>query len=147
MKPVAPPLLLSLALFSSCIQAAAPDPALVGCWRAVKIVQHFATGTKAEDNTGRCALRFTDNRLESSCASTGGTVTSTYSYRIARPNVYAATLTGSTFQTSLIGSTREYEYRVEGDRLTTATNLQSTDPAKPALAVRVETEGSRMECR
>lgn len=147
MKRLAPPLLLTAALFCTSLHAAAPDPALVGCWRAVKIVQHFASGSRAEDNTGRCVLQFTEDRLESSCASSGGTVTSNYSYRIARPNVYAATLTGSTFQTSLIGSTREYGYRVEGDRLTTATNLQSTDPAKPALAVRVETEGARTECR
>ncbi|MBE7368007.1 hypothetical protein [Ramlibacter pallidus] len=147
MKPFAISLLFSIALIAPCIHAAAPDPALVGCWRAVKIVQHFASGAKAEDSTGRCVLQFTDDRLESSCASSGGTVTSKYSYRIARPNVYAATLTGSTFQTSLIGSTREYEYRLEGDRLTTATNLQSTDAATPALAVRVETEGARIECR
>jgi hypothetical protein len=125
--------------------AAAPDESLVGCWRAVKIVQYVQGSPKVEDTSGRCTLQFKEDQFASTCETANGTLTSTYRYRIVRPNFYSATMAGSTLRTDLIGSTREYEYHVDGDRLTTATNLQTTAPA-PAVAVRVETEAARTPC-
>lgn len=146
MKFLAHPLALGLAVVSLCSHAEIPDNSLIGCWRAVKIVQHFKSGSQAEDTSGRCTLQFKDDQLESSCASTIGTVTSTYRYRVSRPNVYLATMTGSTFRTTLIGSTREYEYQVDGNRLKTAINLTPPEPVAPTVAIRVETEATRTAC-
>ena len=139
-------LLLALAVVVPCAHAAASDPSLTGCWRAVKIVRQAQGAPKMEDRTGRCTLRFQDDVLESTCQTSAGTMTSTYRYRVVRPRVYQTTMTGSTFKTDLIGSTREYEFRVEGDRLTTATTLPAPSTTPPAGAVRVETEAARMPC-
>ena len=145
MKFLAHRLVLGLALVSPfCSLAEVPDPSLVGCWRAVKIVQHFKDGSRAEDTSGRCTLQYKDDQLVSSCASAAGTVTSTYRYRIEQPNFYLATMTGSSFRTSLLGGTREYQYHVDGEKLTTASNLQDAELAAPTVMVRVETAAARM---
>ncbi|MEJ5991272.1 hypothetical protein WG902_14815 [Ramlibacter sp. PS3R-8] len=146
MKLLAHPFAFCLALVSPWSHADVPDSSLMGCWRAVKIVQHFKSGSTGEDTSGRCTLQFKEDQFESSCLSTIGTITSTYRYRVDRPNVYSATMTGSTFRTSLIGSTREYEYQVDGDRLRIAINLQPAEPVPATVAIRLETEASRMAC-
>lgn len=146
MKSLAHSLVLSLAFVSPWSLAAAPDPALIGCWRAQKIVQYFKDGGSAADSSGRCSLHFTEDQLTSTCASASGTVTSTYHYRIERPNVYSATMAGSTFRTSLIGSTREFEYHVDGDRLATTTTMQTTDSAPATATIRVGTDAVKMPC-
>ncbi|MBA4113073.1 MAG: hypothetical protein C0492_06900 [Verminephrobacter sp.] len=139
--------ILPLVLAASSGHAAGPDPSLLGCWRAAKIVLTTQDGSKAEDTTGRCALRFTENQLESSCKTTTGAATTTYRYAVVRPQVYAATMAGSTFRTEMVGSTREYEYQVQGDLLRTVSVPPAKEPvAAPAVAPRVETEAVRMPC-
>jgi hypothetical protein len=145
MKSLATPFILCVAVVSQWTHAETADASLTGCWRAAKIVQHFKDGSKGEDTSGRCTLQYRDDQLVSSCASAAGTVTSTYRYKVERPNFYLATMTGSTFRTTLMGVTREYEYGVEGDRLKTAINLKVAEPA-PTSVVRVETETARMTC-
>jgi hypothetical protein len=140
------PYLLGLMLLASTVHASAPDPSLVGCWRAVKIVLYAQDGSKSEDTSGRCTLRFEADRFESTCATSTGTATTTYRYRIERPHVYLATMTGSTFRTSLLGSTRVYEYEVVGDRLVTAATTQPTTPGGPSGVPRVESEAARTPC-
>lgn len=147
MKSIAHFCLLCLALSVAGSHAAAPDPSLLGCWRSVKIVLHAQDGSKLEDTSGRCTLRFTKDQIESMCATSSGTATTTYQYRIPRPDSYLATMTGSTFRTDMIGSTREYEYHVDGDRLTTVTHPQATAPAPPTRAMRVESEAVRTPCQ
>jgi hypothetical protein len=137
--------LLALAAAATA-HAAASDPALLGCWRAAKIVLTTPQGEKAEDTSGRCTLQFKDEQFESVCKTTHGTATTTYRYRIARPQVYATTMTGSTFKTEMVGSTREYEYRIEGDQLRTVTVPPAMAFAAAAAAPRVETEAIRMPC-
>jgi hypothetical protein len=139
--------LLCLASVAPWSHAAAPDPSLMGCWRAVKIVLSFQDGSKAEDTSGRCTLQFSEDQFKSACETGSRTATTTYQYRIVRPNFYEATMTGSTFQTDLIGSTREYEYHVDGDRLVTAPMLRTRLPAPPTVATRVESEAARMPCQ
>lgn len=146
MKFLAHPLALGLAVVSLCSHAEMPDNSLMGCWRAVKIVQHFKDGSKSEDTSGRCTLQYKDDQLVSSCASAATMVTSTYRYKVERPNFYLATMTGSTFRTTLLGSTREYEYQVDGERLKTAINLQVTEPAAATVMTRVETEATKTAC-
>ena len=126
--------------------AAAPDTSLLGCWRAVKIVLHAQDGSTTEDSSGRCMLRFEEDRFESTCATSTGTSTTIYQYQLVRPNVYLATMIGSTFRTSLIGSAREYEYRVDGGRLVTVAAAKAATPTSPAATPRVETESSRTAC-
>ncbi|RYF17175.1 MAG: hypothetical protein EOO30_08415 [Comamonadaceae bacterium] len=146
MKSFARPCLLCLALAAPSGYAVAPDPSLVGCWRAVKIVLYAQDGSRTEDTSGRCTLQFKDDQFESTCGTTTGTMTTTYQYRVVRPNVYSATMAGSTYRTSLLGTTREYEYRVDGDRLVTVTSTQAGSPASPTVAPRVESEATRMPC-
>lgn len=121
------------------------DDSLLGCWRSTHIAQYLQNGSKIEDSSGRCTLRFTEDRMESRCTSAGGTLGSTYSYRIVRPNVYSATMTASDLRTTLLGSAREYEYRIDGDRLFLVTRPQATSGTAPA-AVRVESESTKMQC-
>lgn len=140
MKSLARSSLLALAFAANLGHAAAPDPALVGCWRAAKIVQYSQDGSKVEDTSGRCILRFSEDQLASTCATASGSVTSTYRYRVDRPNVYTTTMVGSTFRTDLVGSTREYEYHLDGERLSTASQLQN------GSGLRVETESEKVAC-
>lgn len=140
------------------------DPALQGCWRAVRIVLYTQDGSRAEDTSGRCSLRFHGDEMASICRTAQGSTTTTYRYRIIRPQVYAATMQGSGLRTDMVGSTREYHYRVDGDALrTTSRAAQAPAPAAaaasaagasgeagagavPATGPRVETEAVRMAC-
>ena len=139
--------LWTLALGAPAIHAAAADPALLGCWRATKIVLYVQDGSTAEDTSGRCTLQFKQTQFESTCKTTTGTATTTYRYQVVRPQVYAATMASSTFKTDMIGSTREYAYRIEGDQLRTVSVLPAKAPEPPAVAApRVETEAARTPC-
>jgi hypothetical protein len=145
MKPNPKAFLLAMALAAPCTQAASPDPALLGCWRSTSIVLHLQDGSKTEDRSGRCTLRFQDDQLESQCGAARPAAT-TYRYEVVRPNVYQTTMTASTFQTGLIGAKREYEYHVDGDRLLLVTHPPAPTPAPPTAAVKVESESTRMAC-
>jgi hypothetical protein len=146
MKCFARSCLLALSLLAGVVHAAAPDESLIGCWRVVKIVLHAQDGTRTEDTSGRCTLHFEEDGFESACGTSAGTATTTYRYRIERPNAYLATMTGSTFRTSLIGTTREYEYHVDGDRLVTVATSQATSPGSSTMTPRVESEAARAPC-
>lgn len=129
--------------------ASAPtaDPRLLGCWRATKIVLYVQDGTQAEDASGRCTLQFKQTLYESTCKTSTGTATTAYRYQVVRPQVYAATMASSTFKTDMIGSTREYEYRINGDQLRTVSVPPAKPPEPPAVAApRVETEAVRTPC-
>ena len=138
--------LLALALAAPLAHAAAPDTALLGCWRAAKIVLHTPDGEKAEDRSGRCTLQFTGDTFTSTCQTTHGVAVTTYRYRVVRPQVYAATMADSSFKTEMVGSTREYEYRVQGDTLRTVTVPPPKVSLAAATASRVETDATRMAC-
>jgi hypothetical protein len=139
-------LLLSLLWVAPLAHAAAPDPALLGCWRAQKIVLTTHDGQKAEDTSARCTLHFREEQFESTCKTAHGTATTTYRYEVVRPQVYAATLSGSTFKTEMVGLRREYEYRIAGDQLRTVTVPPAMAFAAAAAAQRVETEAARVPC-
>lgn len=138
-------LLLSLLCIVPCVHAAS-DPALLGCWRAAKIVLTTPDGEKAEDTSGRCILQFKEDQFESTCKTASGTAITTYRYQVVRPQVYAATMAGSTFRTEMVGLTREYEYRITGDHLRTVTVPPAMAFAAAAAAQRVETEAARAPC-
>lgn len=146
MKCFARSCILLVSLIAPLTYAAAPDPALLGCWRAVKIVLYVEDGSKAEDTSGRCVLQFKDDQFDSTCKTSTGTSTTSYQYQVARPHFYAAKMTSSTFRTDMIGSTREYEYRIEGDRLFTATAPPPKVRVPATAAPRVETEATKTPC-
>lgn len=125
---------------------AAADPMLAGCWQAVRIVLYTNDGGKMEDTSGRCTLRFEAERLTSTCVTSTGTATTTYGYRTIRPDAYVTTMTGSSFRTDLLGSTREYGYRIDGDRLFTVTTPPSAASPAPTGTRRVESEATRIAC-
>ncbi|WP_255577803.1 MULTISPECIES: hypothetical protein [unclassified Acidovorax] len=139
-------LCLCLALAAPWARAAVADPSLLGCWRAAKIVLTTPDGEKAEDTSGRCTLQFKEDQFESTCKTASGTATTTYRYQVVRPQVYAATMAGSTFRTEMVGSTREYEYHITGDQLRTVTVPPAMAFAAAAAAQRVETEAARAPC-
>lgn len=139
-------LCLCLALAAPWARAVVADPALLGCWRAAKIVLTTPDGEKAEDTSGRCTLQFKEDQFESTCKTASGTAITTYRYQVVRPQVYAATMAGSTFRTEMVGSTREYEYRITGDHLRTVTVPPAMAFAAAAAAQRVETEAARAPC-
>lgn len=138
-------LLLSFLWIAPCAHAT-HDPSLLGCWRATKIVLATPNGEKAEDTSGRCTLQFKEDQFESTCKTTSGTATTTYRYQIVRPQVYAATMAGTTFKTEMVGSTREYEFHITGDQLRTVTVPPALAFAAAAAAQRVETEAARVRC-
>lgn len=126
---------------------ASADAGLLGCWRATKIVLYMQDGTKAEDTSGRCTLQFKQTLFESTCKTNNGTSTTAYRYQVVRPQVYAATMASSTFRTDMIGSTREYSYRIDGDQLRTVSVPPAKPPEPPAVAApRVETDAARTPC-
>ena len=98
--------LFLLASIAPCLHAAPLDPSLIGCWRATKIVLYAQNGSRIEDTSGRCALQFKEDQLESACLTARGMARVTYRYRIVRPNFYETTMAASTFTTDLIGATR-----------------------------------------
>ena len=140
------PSLLFVACIAPCLHAAPLDPSLIGCWRAAKIVLYAQNGSKMEDTSGRCTLQFKEDQLESTCLTARGMARVTYQYRIVRPNFYETTMATSTFKTDLIGTTREYEYHVDGDRLVTVTKPPASATGSPAAAVRVTSESARTAC-
>lgn len=138
---------LWLTLAAPWAHAAGADPSLLGCWRATKIVLYVPDGSTAEDTSGRCTLQFKQTQFESVCKTSTGTATTKYRYQIVRPQVYAATMASSTFKTEMLGSTREYEWRIDGDQLRTVSVPPAKPPEPPAVAApRVETEAARTPC-
>ena len=138
--------LLCALCIAPCAQAAAPDPSLLGCWRATAIVLHTVDGQKLEDRSGRCTLQFKEEQLDSTCRTSRGLATTTYRYQVVRPQVYATTLAASTVRTEMASATREYAYRIEGVRLHTATVAPAAAPAASAATPRTETDATKVPC-
>ena len=61
-------------------------------------------------------------------------------------HVAAGGMTGSTFSTQLLGSSREYEYQVDGERLLLVTRPPTATPPPPGATVKVESESARVPC-
>ncbi len=132
-----------LALIGICIaplgtQAAdlPPDPALLGCWRAERVEQTLPDGSLWSD-IGGCTLEFAADRIVSACVLRQGNRPITYTYKIVEPGKYRARITDHPARREAEGSERDYEYRVELDRLFIITYPQTAKPAPPSSVVRV----------
>jgi len=117
-------------------EALAPDPQLLGCWRAERVEQTFADGSVWTD-VGGCTLEFTSARIVSACALRPGNQPVVYDYALAAPGRYLARIVSHPAQPAAVGSERHYDYRVEGDRLLITTDPQAAFPAPLSRAVRV----------
>jgi hypothetical protein len=113
------------------------DPALLGCWRAERVDQTLADGTRWTD-VGGCTLEFLPDRIVSACALRAGNRPIVYAWQVTEPGTYRARITDHPVQPQAVGSERDYQYRLEGDRLLITTFPQSAQPAPVSRAVRVE---------
>jgi hypothetical protein len=135
-----------LAISALCIPAQAADPDFLGCWRGIRVVQYDVAGPAYTNSISDCTESISARTIHSACSSKGNETTYEYDYRLVAPGKYSATIRVSANRPDLVGSTRDYYYRVEGDHLYTTTYPQTTTPAPPTAAVRVESESVRVEC-
>lgn len=113
-----------------------PDPALIGCWRAERVEQTLPDGSLWSD-IGGCTLEFAADRIVSACALREGNRPITYTYKIVEPGKYRARITDHPARRKAEGSERDYEYRVDRDRLFIITYPQTAKPAPATSVVRV----------
>ena len=136
---------LTLALFaSSSVSAAEPD--ILGCWDGESVVQYLKDGT-SKTQTRNCSFQVVPDRILMRCPTSGRDALVDYSYRITKPGTYVATMVSHSSRPDLVGATREYQYRLEGERLFISTNPQTTIPAPPTAAVKVESVSLRVACK
>lgn len=149
MNPATKPSAWTCAALLACLAPAgclAGDDGLVGCWRSISITQHLADGRSKTDASGACTLEVLRERIVSSCLRDGERTGTEYTYRIVRPGTYEATIVANARRPDTVGGTREYDYRIAGDRLFITTYPQTTVPAPASRAVRVESESARVGC-
>jgi hypothetical protein len=144
LKPLLTPLAVALQLVpNGCF---AEGSALPGCWQGNKVVQYFSDGSSRQNASSACILEFQAQRILSRCIGPDGEALTEYSYHVAKPGTYVATMSSHNKRPDLIGQTREYDYRVEADKLFIITYPQTTTPKPPTNAIRVESESSRVQC-
>lgn len=128
---------VSWALVHTAVAAADIDPALLGCWRAERVEQTLADGSRWTD-VGGCTLEFLPERIVSACTLRSGNQPITYTWQVTQPGTYRARITSHPAQPQAEGSERDYRYAVEGDRLHIITFPQTAQPALMSRAIRVE---------
>jgi hypothetical protein len=130
---------------TSLAQAASSD--LVGCWHGIRTVQYVADGSGHEVPGSDCTLAISATEMDSECVSKSGAWSYRYDYEVVAPGKYSATIRASSTRPDLVGSKRDYFYHVEADHLYITTFPQATIPAPPTVAVRVESDSVRIECK
>ena len=126
-------------------QAATSD--LVGCWHGIRAVQYVADGSGHEVPGSDCTLAISATSMESECVSKSGPWSYKYDYEVVAPGKYSAIIRASSTRPDLVGSKRDYFYHVEANHLYITTFPQTTIPAPPTVAVRVESDSERIECK
>jgi hypothetical protein len=119
---------------------------LLGCWKAEKIVIFSEDGTpKTQPASTLCTMTVTKDRMSTICTGVQNPAETGYTYRIVRSGIYSATIVSHS-RPYMVGSEREYEYKIQNDRLFITTHPQTTKPAPTSSAVRTESESSRIPC-
>ena len=146
MRPALSHSCAALALFASLhgIATAQANP-LLGCWKGETVTQFLADG-RHETQQSAGGLEYTSGEIISRSLSPRPPSEIRYRYFIVRPGVYTATMMSHSHRPDLIDSYRDYEYKVEDDRLYITTNPQTTQPAPPTAAVRVESTSRSVPC-
>jgi hypothetical protein len=136
---------MALALFAnSSVSAAGSD--LQGCWQGESVVVYLKDG-RGRTQAGDCSFKITSDRIFMRCTVSAGDSLIEYTYRITKPGTYTATMASHNSRPDLVGATRDYEYRLEGDRLLITTYPQTTIPSPPTSAVKVESVSVRAACK
>ncbi len=139
---VSPALILGL----HCAVALGNENPLPGCWKGEEVVQFLGNGASRKDQSAGCLLEFSEEKITSRCVGRAGPVEIAYAYKIVRPGVYSANLVAHSQRQDVVGGQREYEYKVQDDRLFITTYPQTTKPAPPTAAVRVESISKKVTC-
>lgn len=131
--------LLLLSAYASALTP--PDPALVGCWHSDTVTSYLSDGT-TRDGKAECTLVYSDSEIRSECMGTKGPFSITYSYEVIAPGKYEAEIKTHSALPKAVGSKREYEYRVEKDKLSITTFPQRT-PMPLNAAIKVVSTSTR----
>jgi hypothetical protein len=115
----------------------AQDQKLLGCW-VTELVTNFYVDSLPSQGKSNCILYYEDDLVTSACDSPQGVALISYIYKTVRPGVYEAKMVTNDRLPDLIGSVREYEYRVVDDKLLITTYPQTTKPLRPSKIVRFE---------
>ena len=129
-------LALCLVLPLELVAAELTDENLLGCWRAERVQQTYADG-RVWNDIGGCTLEFALHRIDSACALRPGNRPVIYSYTISGPGRYTARIVEHPQSPAAVGSERDYEYRIDGDRLYISTNPQTAKPIPLNAVVQV----------
>jgi len=116
--------------------AEAPDVALLGCWRAERVQQTYQDG-RVWNDLGGCTLEFAADRIVSACALRPGNRPVIYRYTIGEPGRYTARIVDHPALPAAVGSERNYDYRIDGDRLFISTDPQTAKPVPLNAVIRV----------
>lgn len=137
-----------LLCFASFTADATTDASLIGCWRSGVTTSHLADGSVRESKAS-CTLTFEEAKIRSECIGSRGPFSISYAYRIVSAGKYEATIISHDTLATAVGTTREYDYRIDGNILRIETYPQTTTPAPLNAAVRVVSISTRDtgECR
>jgi hypothetical protein len=136
-----------VASVAGCAAAHASDAKLLGCWHGIRTIQYSADGSGHEIAGSDCVLSIAETAMRSACIGKAGLWTYDYDYKLDEAGKYTATVKASSTRPDLIGSTRDYFYRVDRHHLFITTFPQTTTPSPPTMAVRVESESESVECK
>jgi hypothetical protein len=139
------PCCMALALLAS-PPTFAEGPDIQGCWQGESVVIHLRDGS-SRTQAGACSFQVVSDRILMRCPVSGREALIDYSYRITKPGTYTATMTSHSSRPDLVGGTRDYQYRLEGERLFITTHPQTTTPLPPAAAVKTESVSVRAACK
>lgn len=131
-------------LAASSVSAAVPD--LQGCWQGESVVIYLKDGS-SRTQAGGCSFKVTSDRISMRCPLPAGDSLIDYTYRVTKPGTYTATMVSHSSRPDLVGGSRDYEYRLEGERLLISTYPQSTIPALSTPAVKIDSVSVRMACK
>lgn len=140
------PMVLAAAAALHSSDAVSADAALLGCWKSESITQTLANGTTGTSPPSACVIRFYEDRIQFGCPGASNVVNIEYTYRVVKPGVYWAKMTAHNRLPDLVGSEREYDYKVDKSFLFITTYPQTTKPAPPTAAVRVESKSVKVPC-
>ena len=131
---------LALAAYASTVTPS--DSSLIGCWQSGIVSSYLSDGTTREGRA-RCTLVYDDTTIVSTCVGPEGPFGITYAYSIVAPGEYEAEITMHSKLPQAIGSKRQYDYRVENEKLFITTYPQATSPTPLNSAVKVVSISTR----
>jgi hypothetical protein len=128
------------------------DPALLGCWEIERIFRYNGSELipPKEENVG-CTLNYSVDHLLVLCVTPQSESRVEYAYRISHTDTYRATIIANSSTPSAVGSIRDFEYKVQKDRLVLALFHPAADATSATGTMRPESVAVRrapsFDCR